>query len=178
VFKPLAQLGGRPLISYALDCASRAATSTYVLLKSQSQADRLQGIISGFSASVILDNITLSFPSSLVWSMRQVSEDMIFLMGCDTPFLDSRLPRLLLSRIGSSGAAVPAWPNGYAEPMMALYLRSRLPLGYAIPNMRSILQAMGACFVKIVDLGLDPESFLNINSPSDLRVAERKLLKR
>jgi molybdopterin-guanine dinucleotide biosynthesis protein A len=177
VFKPLAQLRGRPLISYALDCASKAATSVYVLLNNQSQANRLMGLISDSGATVIFDNGKLPFPCSFVGSMAQVDEEVIFLMGCDTPFLDSRLPRLLLSRIGSSGAAVPVWLNGYAEPMMALYVKSRLPLSGTNSSMISILQAMDASFIKIADLGLDPTSFLNINSPSDLRVAETKLFR-
>jgi len=132
------------------------------------------GIVNSFGASIIFDSEHLPFPGSLVGSLAQVDEGTLFLMGCDTPFLDSRLPELLLPRLGSSGAAVPVWPNGYAEPMTALYLKSRLPSGNAIHSMRSLLLTMGASFIKIADLGVDPESFLNINSPSDLREAEAK----
>ena len=174
-FKPLAELGGRPLISYALDCASRAAPTVYLLVNSPPQAERLMRAIGGYRASFIFDRGHLPFPGSLAASLAQVDEEVIFLMGCDTPFLDSRLPRLLLPRMGSCGAAVPVWPNGYAEPMAALYLRSRLPTGGAAPSMRSFLQAMGPTFVKIADLGVDPASFLNVNRPSDLRDAEAKL---
>jgi molybdopterin-guanine dinucleotide biosynthesis protein A len=73
---------------------------------------------------------------------------------------------------------VPVWPNGYAEPMTALYMKSRLPLGPNIPSMRSMLEAMEACFVDVNSLGVDLDSFLNINSPSDLKAAETRLKQR
>ncbi|MBC7120908.1 MAG: NTP transferase domain-containing protein [Candidatus Methanosuratus sp.] len=44
---------------------------------------------------------------------------MVFLITCDMPFLDPHLPSVLASRIGDHGAAVPAWQNGYIEPLAA-----------------------------------------------------------
>jgi hypothetical protein len=59
--------------------------------------------------------------------------------------------------------------------MAALYLKSRLPLDNVVPTMKSLVLAMEATFVKIADLGVDPESFFNINTHSDFKVAETML---
>jgi len=174
-FKPLAWLGDRPLISYALDCAFDISPRVYVLLNSRPQADRLSGIMRGSDASIIFDRGTLPFPGSLPESMAQVEEEMLFLMGCDTPFLDNRLPHLLLPKLKGCGAVVPVWPNGYAEPMAALYLKSHLPLGKIIPNLKSLALAMNAIFIEIATLGIEPASFFNINRPSDFELAETML---
>lgn len=170
-FKPLANLNGRPLISYAMDCASRASSRVYLLLNNRSQYDCIREAVRHLRAVVIYDRKASSFPCSLMQSMAQVQEEVLFLMGCDTPFLDSRLPQLLLSRLGSSSAVAPLWPNGYIEPMTALYLKSDLPLSRVFSSMKSMVLAMNTSLVKIADLGLNPDSFMNINSPSDLQVA-------
>jgi molybdopterin-guanine dinucleotide biosynthesis protein A len=94
------------------------------------------------------------------------------MMGCDMPFLDPRLPYLLLEKIGRSGAAIPSWPNGFVEPLTGLYRRSCLPSATVL-SLRELVGVMGAVLIPVYELGLDRESFFNINTPEDFLMAER-----
>lgn len=171
-FKPLATLKGRPLISWTLDIAFEISPSVYLLLKDSEQEPLLRDAMSGRSVKIIIEpSDGTPYPASLSRCLSAVSEDLIFLMGCDTPMLDPRLPGLLQDRMGSSSAAVPVWPNGYIEPLAALYRRSSLPQGAKINNMRELLDVMKAKPVKIEDLGVPPASFFNVNSKEDLELA-------
>lgn len=170
-FKPLAPFKGRPLISWILDIAFEVSPNVYILLKNPEQASMLKDALSGRGAKTILEPPEgPTYPASLTRCLSEVSENLIFLMGCDTPLLDPKLPRLLQDRMGSSSAAVPVWPNGYVEPLAALYRKCSLPQD-EVKNMRELLRIMEAKLVKIEDLGVKPASFFNINSKEDLELA-------
>jgi molybdopterin-guanine dinucleotide biosynthesis protein A len=171
-FKPLAIFKDRPLISWTFDIAFEISQNVYLLLKSPEQESLLKEELSGRGVNVILEpSDGPPYPASLASCLSMVSEDLIFLMGCDTPMLDPRLPHLLQDRIGSYPAAVPLWPNGYVEPLAALYRKGSLPQNAKINNMRELLEVMKAKLVKIEDLGVPPVSFFNINSKEDLELA-------
>jgi len=170
-FKPLAILKGRTLISYALNIAFTASPHVYLLLKNPEQEFLLKDELSGRGVKIILEPPKgPPYPASLTMCLSGVSEDLIFLMGCDTPMLNPSLPRLLQDRMGPSSATVPVWPNGYVEPLAALYRKSSLPKN-EVNNMRKLLELMKAKLVKIEDLGVHPTSFFNINSKEDLDIA-------
>jgi molybdopterin-guanine dinucleotide biosynthesis protein A len=170
-FKPLATLKGRALISWTLDIALGISSDVYILLKNRGQESLLKEALGESSAKIIFEPLgECTFPASLAQSLSNVPKDLIFLMGCDTPMLNPRLPLLLHERIGSSSAVVPIWPNGHIEPFAALYRRASFPRA-KISTMQELLELMKVKYVKIEDLGIPPATFFNINSKEDLDIA-------
>lgn len=173
--KASALLGGAPLLSYSIKFAYEVSDSVYLLLRDRNQISNL-----GISETPVImyDCRSDSIASRIASSLRRIPEELIFLMGCDMPFLDTRLPGILVSKIGSHGVAVPAWSNGFIEPMAAVYSKSRLPGGSSAKRIKSMRDLIAGCdpiFVSIENEGIPPASFFNINSPEDLMRAESAL---
>ncbi|MEN3007438.1 MAG: NTP transferase domain-containing protein, partial [Candidatus Methanosuratincola petrocarbonis] len=163
--------GGATLLEYALQYAFGIGDEVYLLARDP--AGFPPSIFSdGRSPRLVLDDDHGGFPDRIVGSLRKIQGDLIFLMGCDMPFLDPRLPSVLLSKIGDHGAAVPAWQNGYLEPLAALYRASALPSRHGIPCVRKLCLMMDPVFVRMEDAGIPSWTFLNINTKEDLLQAE------
>ncbi|MCX8181696.1 MAG: molybdenum cofactor guanylyltransferase [Candidatus Methanomethyliaceae archaeon] len=174
-YKPLLKLAGRPLISYAIEIARFTAESPYILVSSPEQAEVLMQLECTDNATFLTDPEDSDGPFSVVKSLSKVNENLIFLMGCDTPFLERRLPLILHQHLGNSSAVVPMWPNGYLEPLAALYSKKSLSGIISAKSFREIVAKIGARTVEIGVLGVLPESFFNINTLSDLKKAELML---
>jgi molybdopterin-guanine dinucleotide biosynthesis protein A len=168
------ELGGATLLNYALDYAFRIGDEVYLLARDPGKFQ--PSIFSGGRAPQLIQDEDLGgFPERIACSLRKIRGDLVFLMGCDMPFLDSNLPQLLLSRMGDHGAAVPSWRNGYVEPLAAIYSTERLPDGRGLGSMRELCCAMDPIFVDMEEAQVPPWTFLNINTKEDLAVAETLL---
>jgi molybdopterin-guanine dinucleotide biosynthesis protein A len=110
----------------------------------------------------------------------------VLLLPCDTPLLSKDILLLLFDLCPNKNAVIPRWPNGYIEPLQAVY-RTKPALEAAekaLSEGRLNMQAMvdklrGIRYVSTLVLRqLDPQlnSFFNVNTPMDLKRAE-KLLK-
>ncbi|MEN3050382.1 MAG: molybdenum cofactor guanylyltransferase [Candidatus Methanosuratincola petrocarbonis] len=172
--KPFVELGGARLLDYALDYAFNASDEVYLLAR-DSDLFPPSVFIGGKAPRVIIDDDRGTPPDRIAGSLRRIRSDLVFLMGCDMPFLDPCLPQLLLSRIGDHGAAVPAWRNGYIEPLAAVYSIPMIPEGRGIGSMRDLCGAMDPVFVGMEEAQVPPWTFLNINTREDLSSAERLL---
>jgi len=171
-YKPLLKLACRPLISYAIETARFTTESPYIIVSSPDQAKALMHLDCVDKTTILVDPEGSDGPLSAVASLSRIYEDFIFLMGCDTPFLEPCLPIILHHHLGSSSAVVPMWSNGYLEPLAALYRRKVLSTARSSKSFREILVRIGAKTVSIEKLGIRPESFFNINTLSDLKKAE------
>ncbi|NHV59790.1 MAG: molybdenum cofactor guanylyltransferase [Candidatus Verstraetearchaeota archaeon] len=171
-YKPLLKLAGRPLISYAVEVARFTTDSPYILVSSPDQAKTLMNLDCTGKTTFLVDPEGSDGPFSVLASLSRIPEDLIFLMGCDTPFLEPRLPVILHHHLGDSSAVVPMWSNGYLEPLAALYRRKVLSEVRSVRSFRETLAKIGAKTVSIESLGVRPESFFNINTLSDLEEAE------
>lgn len=176
-FKPLAQLCGRPLISYAIEFAKGFSHRIFILVKNTEQGRLLSPFIKGSNFDMVFDREPGSLTPSVSEAIRQSGAERVFVMACDMPFLERGLPAILdLCLQGTRwGAAVPIWPNGYIEPLAAMYDPRMAPPSSGLESMRQLCAAMGARYVDVFGRGISPRSFMNINSPSDLREAERVL---
>jgi molybdopterin-guanine dinucleotide biosynthesis protein A len=103
------------------------------------------------------------------------------LLPFDVPFVSRDVVLLLFELCQGKAAVIPRWPNGYIEPLHAVY-RTRLALEAArsavaegklqvralIENLREIRYVS-----TLVIQQLDPEllTFFNVNTPADLNKA-------
>jgi molybdopterin-guanine dinucleotide biosynthesis protein A len=104
----------------------------------------------------------------------------VFCVACDMPFMRGPLVRYLIERIGDYDVVVPRTEDGL-QPLHAIYSRNCLdPIGKIMENKQfKILDFYPMVRVNIVEENefrtLDPlrESFLNVNTPEELRLIKR-----
>lgn len=106
--------------------------------------------------------------------LKHASNDRVFVVACDMPFISSKVVRKICSRIGSGDVLLPFSNCGH-EPLHALYEKSCLPVIENVLDMgetriSSIFDKVRVNEISFQDLSnetLDEKSFLNINSPED-----------
>jgi molybdopterin-guanine dinucleotide biosynthesis protein A len=104
------------------------------------------------------------------------------------PLVNSEVLKLMREVITTENAVIPRWPNGYIEPLHAVYRtkpsleaaekalsENRMDMLSMIKNLRSVLYLS-----TLVIEQLDPklETFFNVNTVNDLKKAEQKIKKR
>jgi molybdopterin-guanine dinucleotide biosynthesis protein A len=117
-----------------------------------------------------------------------LASEYVAFLPCDLPLLSPGLLTVLFENAEGHDAAIPRWPDGRIEPMVAVYLRSpardaaieALDAGDRA-NTDLIRRILDVSYVPVdelraVDPGLD--SFVNVNTPADLKGAERRLRSR
>jgi molybdopterin-guanine dinucleotide biosynthesis protein A len=104
----------------------------------------------------------------------EVKGDLVVVVACDMPCINSRVIEHLFSLMDDFDAVIPVWNPEMLEPLHAVYRRSAL-LAYleepAHRSLREMVGAMRARFVEIEDLRqMDPDlaSFTNVNKLEEL----------
>lgn len=175
----------KPLIKYVLDVTDNIVDEKIVVVGSKSQAESYAKVL-GSNVKILVD--ALDRQSPLVGALTGFKAAMgkyALLLSCDTPFVSKTVLSLLLDLSPNKNAVIPRWPNGYIEPLQAVYCTkpafeaAEKALNEGKANMRSMVDKLrGIRYVSTLVLQqLDPElkTFFNINTPLDLKRAERML---
>ncbi|MDF2569180.1 MAG: mobA 2 [Sporomusa sp.] len=107
--------------------------------------------------------------------------DYIFVFGCDMPFLDTEFIHFMVAHLNNQQVLIPR--NGkWFEPLHALYAHNCLPyieakLDQDICKIQDFFSDVHVGYVEINDYGRSLSCFSNINSPTDLAVAETVYIK-
>jgi molybdopterin-guanine dinucleotide biosynthesis protein A len=103
------------------------------------------------------------------------------LLPFDTPFISDQVVSLLFELCQGKTAVIPRWPNGYIEPLNAVY-HTKLALEAAENavtegkmKVRALIEKLqGVRYISTIAIQqLDPEllTFFNVNTPADLNRA-------
>lgn len=104
--------------------------------------------------------------------------DHVFITACDSPFIRKELIAELLSQVEpKDDVVIPVHPDGFYEPLCAVYSKRCLPFieENIKKNIFQIIRFFPQVKMKTVDTGLlaknDQEltTFVNINTPEELR---------
>jgi molybdopterin-guanine dinucleotide biosynthesis protein A len=114
--------------------------------------------------------------AGLDWAQARKA-DRLLTLPCDSPLVPPDLEARLLAALGEAPAAVARSPSGQ-QPLCGVWrvwmhraLRSALADGLH-PPVRQVLGDAGAVWVDFPE----DEAFLNINTPEDLALAERRFV--
>lgn len=184
--KALVELAGRPLVEHALG-----------VLREVGLAARIAGAradLSGF-APVVADEGGGPL-SGVCAALESTAADLAVFLPVDMPLLPGSLVQYLIHHARVTGAAVAvARVNGYAQTFPALVRRAALPwlrealaksAGGCFEAFQRAAEGLDQPFAAIAAEGLAQSGqvehtlglpvarwFLNLNSPGDLKVAER-----
>ena len=184
IFKPLLELGGKPLIGWILDNLSDLSKRMTIVVHDHLQRDLISSRV--MEARILVDEYRISAPMiGALTGARAARAPMIFLMAADQPFLGAEVVLKLVDGCREFDACAPRWPNGYLEPLAAAYRRDALiraaqrALRKCDLSFNSILSILKTKFMDVHDLHPNPEfAFHNINSLKDYLRADKLLRSR
>jgi len=185
--KPLVTVAGVPLVLRVVRAARSAADEVVVVTK-RTYAPAIQAVL---PEGVELRTDSRRVQSPLVGfaaGAEALSSEYVAFLPCDLPLLSPAILTALFEAAKGHDAAIPRWPDGRIEPMVAVYLR--IPARDAAlealdssdrANTDMIRRLLDVAYVAVDDLrGADSrlDSFVNVNTPADLKGVERRLRRR
>jgi molybdopterin-guanine dinucleotide biosynthesis protein MobB len=174
--KAMKLLGGKPLVSYVLDAMQPLSDDVFLVGKDAG----------GYRyAGLPVHGDRYGSRSSLIGiytALEAAREQYCLVAPCDMPFIAPGLARLMAALPDGFDAVVPEGPAG-REPLFSLYSKSCLvPMANSIRRGRmklgELLDEMRVRWVRRgeVEAVCDPaRTFFNVNSPSDLILAQSML---
>jgi molybdopterin-guanine dinucleotide biosynthesis protein A len=183
--KGLLKLAGKPLIAHVLDAVSNLVDEKIIVVSTQTQAQSYARTV-GTETEVVVDKAKTQTPlQGALSGFEKAHGTYSILLPCDTPLVSRAILSLLLELCANKAATIPRWPNGCIEPLQAVY-QTKPALDSATSvisdgclNMRDMTnRLMGVRYISTLvlqQLDLKLETFLNINTPYDLKKAEEAL---
>ncbi len=179
--KAFVEIGGVPMIVRVVAAAREVADEVVVVARGELAA-RIERSLP--FVLVARDGSRIQSPLvGLVAGAAMARPDYVAALPCDLPFVRPALLRRLFSAAKDRDAAIPRWPSGMIEPLVAVYARrplllaARAALEAGDRSNHSMVDRLGD--VRYVDItrlrSTDPQlvSFTNVNSPADLARARR-----
>jgi len=175
-------VANKPLIKHVLDATNGIVDEAVIVVSSDSQAEDFAGVVnSNVKIVVDLDDVQSPLMGTLT-GLGKAQGEYSLLLPCDTPLVSQKVLQLLFELCLNRNAVIPRWPNGYIEPLQAIY-RTKAALEAAKQafnegelNLRSIVDRLqNVRYISTLVLQqLDPKlrTFFNVNTPLDLKKAE------
>lgn len=169
-------LAGRPLITHVLERVAHLGTEVLVTTNAPEDYAFLGVRLAGD------EHPGAGALAGLRTALRAARHETVLVLACDLPFVCLPLLEHMLGLAPEADAVVPRW-HGEFEPLHAVYRRTCLPaiersLDEGRRRMISFLPAVRLTVVEDDQVAAyDPQglTFFNVNTPDDLRAAERIL---
>jgi molybdopterin-guanine dinucleotide biosynthesis protein A len=180
--KGLQRLANKPLVRYVLDTIKGLADETFIVVSSKAQAKNYEDVVDS-DTRVSIDSSNMRSPLvGASTGFESVHGSYSVVLSNDMPFVSRAVLSLMFELSEGKNAVIPRWPDGYIEPLQAVYRTepARRAAKEALNEGKLGMQAMvdklqRVRFVSTLVLSqLDQElrTFFNVNTSSDLRKAE------
>ncbi|MHA1266769.1 MAG: molybdenum cofactor guanylyltransferase [Candidatus Helarchaeota archaeon] len=183
VDKAFISIMGKPLILRTLEGVYSITDDIIIVTKTIKRLKKLKQLIK-YPAKFLID-AEPSIESPLIGvltGLKEAKYEHVFLIGCDMPLIKLEVVEFLAKSFSNTdinyGAIIPRYPNGYIEPLCAIYTKST-----AINAVESTLIERKFRFVefiakipavhyipvsKIQQIDPDLHTFFNVNTKYDL----------
>ncbi|RJS93909.1 molybdenum cofactor guanylyltransferase [Candidatus Bathyarchaeota archaeon] len=181
--KGLIELNEKPLVLHVFDRIKDLVDEVIVVVSSAEQKKRYKEIL---PPEIIIHVDVKREKCPLIGALTgfaHANGTYSALLPCDTPFISKDVIELLFEASFKVDAVIPRWPNGYIEPLQAIYHTSSalsaakeavMEGRYRMQSMISLLRSV-RYFSTIVLREFDSDllTFFNVNRLIDLKRAER-----
>lgn len=182
IFKPQVEVCGVPMITRVFESVRPLFTEVLIIVHERGQADVVSRLVNTKDGKthVVFDVREVTSPLTGLLTAAVYSSNPVFaIVPADTPFVRGETLVKLAERLSPTmDAAVPRWPNGYIEPLVAVYrasvVKSTLSSPSTLENRVSwLLSKINTVYVDVTSISQNPHvEFFNINTLEDLRKAE------
>ena len=172
--KAFAQVGGKPVIQIIIE-KLKPIFQEIIIISNEPQ------LFTSFGLPIYQDIYPYLGPVGGIHSaLVNASNDQMFILGCDMPFINMRLVEYMLSKISDYDSVVPEI-DSYLQPLAAVYNRTCLPvftecLEHDKLKLTLIFSELNALVLKEDELqkfGSVREMFFNVNDPDALAQAQK-----
>ncbi|MDH7477665.1 MAG: molybdenum cofactor guanylyltransferase, partial [Candidatus Bathyarchaeota archaeon] len=119
--KGLLLLANKPLIKHVLAAIANIVDEKIVVTSSKNQAESYAKLL-GLEVKVFVDEGNMQSPLvGTLKGFKEAQNEYVLLLPCDTPLLSKDILLLLFDLCPNKNAVIPRWPNGYIEPLQAVY---------------------------------------------------------
>ncbi len=180
--KGLVLLRDKPLICHVIDKISLVVDEVLVVVSSEYQKKTFEPVLKK-DVKIIIDKDNSQSP--LIGAMTGFeanNSEYSLLLPCDAPLVSTKIIQFLFDMGINRRAVIPRWPSGYIEPLQAVYhtksalIAAEIALQQGHMNMRSMIDELKEVryISTMVIEQLEPGfvTFLNVNTPEDLKKAE------
>jgi molybdopterin-guanine dinucleotide biosynthesis protein A len=176
--KSLSEFLGKPLIHHIIDRIGSLFDEVIVVLRNDDQRNTFSTKLSP-SIKLVIDEYDINSPLIGAFSgFKYASGEYSLLTACDTPLISFEVIYFFLSQAHNCDAVIARWPNGYLEPLQAIY-RTQIGLQSTIQALNEgklrmrdmILHLNNPRFITTETIRkLDPQlkTFYNVNTVKDL----------
>jgi molybdenum cofactor guanylyltransferase len=179
--KSLIEFGGKPLILQSAERLMHFADQLIVVVRDEQQHKLLSRIVP--EAHFVCDRISGYGPvAGLATGLEYVSNDYVFVTGCDLPFLNVEVIAKLFELVEDYDAVVPIQAKSIIEPLHAVYYRDSTiqacirALKRGARKISAPLEHLRVRYLPVESFrAVDPEllTFFNLNTKEDLEEAGR-----
>ena len=178
--KPLIKLKDKTMIEHVVGKALKVSKNIGISINKNQNPKFFKKIFP--SLPVWKDEFSGGGPlAGIVTGIKKLNAEYVAVLSCDTPFVNPEVLRYLFKKVEGFDAAVPIWPNGFLEPLQAVYkTKSFLPLAKdalkksSFSIFKIIKKLKNPLHVPVETLkAIDPDlkTFFNINTLEDLERA-------
>jgi len=169
---------GKPLIMYCIERVERSKEiNKIVIVTREGREDEFKRL--GYD--VIVDNLLVGPIGGIYVTLLEFGE--AFVVGGDMPLIVPEFVDFIVKmfRRSRGDLVVPLWPNGFLEPLHAVYSRGVInTLKESIQSrsyrVQDAIRRSRACFIKVEDLPRKwHESFFNVNTMKDIAEFVKRL---
>jgi molybdopterin-guanine dinucleotide biosynthesis protein A len=183
--KALVRLRDKPLIEYVVEELRRITNSIIVVISKNDSIEEFQNILYS-DIEIVRDDGKLKSPlTGLISGLNKFSEGYVAILACDMPFVKSEVLKLLFDKVKGFDLAIPRWPNGYLEPLHAVYdsnktrqclSKLKISNNTRVSDLISRLELVNYLDISEI-MKIDPSLrlFFNVNSENELKIAENHL---
>lgn len=173
------RLCGKPLILHLLERLAPSFSRVIIVVHEEHQKIELTGLV-GSGALIVHDMVEARSPLAGIYTAaREFSWGLFAVAPVDAPFLRPSAYERMLALSNDHDAVVPLWPNGYLEPLIAVYRAEKVleaaPTLFArgVHRAQALLETVRSALVPVGEVFDSPaiETF-NVNTHHDLQRAE------
>ncbi|MDF1538099.1 MAG: molybdenum cofactor guanylyltransferase [Candidatus Thorarchaeota archaeon] len=185
--KSLALFKGKPLISHMFSIAKGLASHVIIVASNDSQQTSLSEIVPDIDIVMDDDASEKCALNGAITAFEHSESDYTLLLPVDTPLASKELLETILNLREGHGAVVPAWPNGYTEPLHSVYSTEHAynkgieVMETGQKRMQNLLDSLtNVLYVQTEILRMFDEhlrTFDNANTPYELKRLEEEVFK-
>lgn len=173
--KALLLLNKQPLITYVFNSMEKIFSEIVIVVKNERQKMEIKKILK--NVKIVEDKNRICSPiAGIEEGIKHITNDYVFVVACDMPFVDEETVRELLSRINKGIDCVAYARNkNYYEPLCAVYKKQIFTGCDLKESLHSLIdKAENKSLVPVNENNL---TFFNINTKKDLEFAKKIIAK-
>lgn len=184
--KGLLEIDNKPLILHVIDSVSSIVQEIIIVTNSKERIETYSKIIFNPKVKFIVDLYDSRGPlAGALTGLSYATGKYSLLVPFDAPFMSKKILFLLFSLCKNRSAVIPKWPNNHIEPLHAVYhtkeayKAAKNAIAQQETKVRAIIKRLNNVqyvptkYIQKYDSNL--QTFLNINTPSDLIKAKNIL---